>query len=256
MNMTDILLKIKDLHASVGDKEILKGIDLEIRRGEIHAVMGPNGAGKSTLSSVLTGKPNYEVTAGSVKFDGKDLLAMKPEERAWAGLFMSFQYPIEIPGVSITNFMKTAINSKLKAQGEEPMKAGDFLKLMKQKMAFVQMKPEFAKREVNVGFSGGEKKRNEIFQMAMLEPKLAILDETDSGLDIDALRIVGTGVTKLHRSDNATIVITHYQRLLDYIVPDFVHVLYKGRIIYSGDRSLALKLEKEGYDWLINDYKE
>ena len=256
MTMTDILLKITDLHASVADKEILKGINLEIRRGEIHAVMGPNGAGKSTLSSVLTGKPNYEVTSGTIEFDGKDLLTMKPEERAWAGLFMSFQYPIEIPGVSITNFMKTAINSKLKAQGKEPMKAGDFLKLMKQKMAFVQMKPEFAKREVNVGFSGGEKKRNEIFQMAMLEPKLAILDETDSGLDIDALRIVGTGVTKLHRSDNATIVITHYQRLLDYIVPDFVHVLYKGRIIYSGDRSLALKLEKEGYDWLINDYKE
>ena len=256
MTMTDILLKITDLHASVADNEILKGINLEIRRGEIHAVMGPNGAGKSTLSSVLTGKPNYEVTSGTIEFDGKDLLTMKPEERAWAGLFMSFQYPIEIPGVSITNFMKTAINSKLKAQGKEPMKAGDFLKLMKHKMAFVQMKPEFAKREVNVGFSGGEKKRNEIFQMAMLEPKLAILDETDSGLDIDALRIVGMGVTKLHRSDNATIVITHYQRLLDYIVPDFVHVLYKGHIIYSGDRSLALKLEKEGYDWLINDYKE
>lgn len=254
MNMTDILLKITDLHASVGDKEILKGINLEIRRGEIHAMMGPNGAGKSTLSSVLTGKPNYEVTAGSIEFDGKDLLAMKPEERAWAGLFMSFQYPIEIPGVSITNFMKTAINSKLKAQGKEPMKAGDFLKLMKQKMSFVQMKPEFAKREVNVGFSGGEKKRNEIFQMAMLDPKLAILDETDSGLDIDALRIVATGVTKLHTPQNATVVITHYQRLLDYIVPDVVHVLYKGRIIYTGDKTLALKLEKEGYDWLINEY--
>lgn len=250
MNMTDILLKIKDLHASVGDKEILKGIDLEIRRGEIHAVMGPNGAGKSTLSSVLTGKPNYEVTAGSIKFDGKDLLAMKPEERAWAGLFMSFQYPIEIPGVSITNFMKTAINSKLKAQGKEPMKAGDFLKLMKQKMAFVQMKPEFAKREVNVGFSGGEKKRNEIFQMAMLEPKLAILDETDSGLDIDALRIVAHGVNQLRTPENAAIVITHYQRLLDYIKPDVVHVLYKGRIVKTAGPELALELEEKGYDWI------
>lgn len=250
MNMTDILLKIKDLHASVGDKEILKGINLEIRRGEIHAVMGPNGAGKSTLSSVLTGKPNYEVTAGSIKFDGKDLLAMKPEERAWAGLFMSFQYPIEIPGVSITNFMKTAINSKLKAQGKEPMKAGDFLKLMKQKMAFVQMKPEFAKREVNVGFSGGEKKRNEIFQMAMLEPKLAILDETDSGLDIDALRIVAHGVNQLRTPENAAIVITHYQRLLDYIKPDVVHVLYKGRIVKTAGPELALELEEKGYDWI------
>ena len=201
--MTDILLKITDLHASVADNEILKGINLEIRRGEIHAVMGPNGAGKSTLSSVLTGKPNYEVTSGTIEFDGKDLLTMKPEERAWAGLFMSFQYPIEIPGVSITNFMKTAINSKLKAQGKEPMKAGDFLKLMKQKMAFVQMKPEFAKREVNVGFSGGEKKRNEIFQMAMLDPTLTILDETDSGLDVDALKIVADGVNALHTPEKS-----------------------------------------------------
>ncbi len=250
MNMTDILLKIKDLHASVGDKEILKGIDLEIRRGEIHAVMGPNGAGKSTLSSVLTGKPNYEVTAGSIKFDGMDLLAMKPEERAWAGLFMSFQYPIEIPGVSITNFMKTAINSKLKAQGEEPMKAGDFLKLMKQKMAFVQMKPEFAKREVNVGVSGGEKKRNEIFQMAMLDPTLAILDETDSGLDVDALKIVADGVNALHTPEKSAIVITHYQRLLDYIKPDIVHVLYKGRIVKTAGPELALELEEKGYDWI------
>ena len=235
MNMTDILLKIKDLHASVGDKEILKGIDLEIRRGEIHAVMGPNGAGKSTLSSVLTGKPNYEVTAGSIKFDGKDLLAMKPEERAWAGLFMSFQYPIEIPGVSITNFMKTAINSKLKAQGKEPMKAGDFLKLMKQKMAFVQMKPEFAKR-------------NDIFQMAMLDPTLAILDETDSGLDVDALKIVADGVNALHTPEKSAIVITHYQKLLEYVRPDVVHVLKDGRIVATGGYELIDKIEKYGFE--------
>ena len=248
MNMTDILLKITDLHASVGDKEILKGINLEIRRGEIHAVMGPNGAGKSTLSSVLTGKPNYEITAGSIEFDGKDLLAMKPEERAWAGLFMSFQYPIEIPGVSITNFMKTAINSKLKAQGKEPMKAGDFLKLMKQKMAFVQMKPEFAKREVNVGFSGGEKKRNEIFQMAMLDPTLAILDETDSGLDVDALKIVADGVNALHTPEKSAIVITHYQKLLEYVRPDVVHVLKDGRIVATGGYELIDKIEKDGFE--------
>lgn len=252
--MSDIILKIKGLKAGIEGKEILKGIDLEIRKGEIHAFMGPNGAGKSTLSSVLAGKPQYTVTEGTIEYMGKDLLAMSPEERSWAGIFMSFQYPVEIPGVSITNFMKTAVNSHREAKGLEPMKAGEFLKLLREKMAFVQMRPEFAKREVNVGFSGGEKKRNEIFQMAMLDPKLAILDETDSGLDIDALRIVATGVTKLHRADNATVVITHYQRLLDYIVPDVVHVLYKGRIIHSGDKSLALKLEKEGYDWLINEY--
>ena len=252
--MSDIILKIKGLKAGIEGKEILKGIDLEIRKGEIHAFMGPNGAGKSTLSSVLAGKPQYTVTEGTIEYMGKDLLSMSPEERSWAGIFMSFQYPVEIPGVSITNFMKTAVNSHREAKGLEPMKAGEFLKLLREKMAFVQMRPEFAKREVNVGFSGGEKKRNEIFQMAMLDPKLAILDETDSGLDIDDLRIVATGVTKLHRADNATVVITHYQRLLDYIVPDVVHVLYKGRIIYSGDKSLALKLEKEGYDWLINEY--
>ena len=252
----EILLKIEGLRASVEDKEILKGVDLVIRKGEIHAVMGPNGAGKSTLSAVLAGKPQFTVTAGSIEFMGQDLLAMSPEERAWAGIFLSFQYPVEIPGVTITNFMKTAVNAHRAGKGLEPLKAGDFLKLMREKMAFVQMKPEFAKREVNVGFSGGEKKKNEIFQMAMLEPTLSILDETDSGLDIDALRIVATGVTRLKREDNATVVITHYQRLLDYIVPDYVHVLYKGRIIYSGDKSLALKLEKEGYDWLINDYKE
>ena len=246
----DILLEIKGLHASVGDKEILKGIDLTIRKGEIHAVMGPNGAGKSTLSSVLTGKPLYTVTEGSITFMGKDLLAMSPEERSWAGIFMSFQYPIEIPGVTITNFMKTAINAKRKSEGLEPMKGGEFLKLMKEKMAFVQMRPEFAKREVNVGFSGGEKKRNEIFQMAMLEPKLSILDETDSGLDIDALRIVASGVNKLKTANNATIVITHYQRLLDYIKPDVVHVLYKGRIVKTAGPELALELEEKGYDWI------
>ncbi len=246
--MSDIILKINGLHAKVADKEILKGIDLEIRRGEIHAVMGPNGAGKSTLSSVLTGKPDYEVTEGTIEFMGQDLLAMKPEERAWAGLFMSFQYPIEIPGVSITNFMKTALNSKLKAEGEEPMKAGDFLKLMKEKMALVQMKPEFAKREVNVGFSGGEKKRNEIFQMAMLDPTLAILDETDSGLDVDALKIVADGVNALHTPDKAAIVITHYQKLLEYVRPDAVHVLKAGKIVASGGNEIIDRIEEYGFE--------
>lgn len=246
--MSDILLKISGLHAKVADKEILKGIDLEIRRGEIHAVMGPNGAGKSTLSSVLTGKPDYEVTEGSIEFLGQDLLAMKPEERAWAGMFMSFQYPIEIPGVSITNFMKTAINSRLKAEGNEPMKAGDFLKLMKEKMALVQMKPEFAKREVNVGFSGGEKKRNEIFQMAMLDPTLAILDETDSGLDVDALKIVADGVNALHTPDKAAIVITHYQKLLEYVRPDSVHVLKAGKIVATGGNELIDRIERYGFE--------
>jgi Fe-S cluster assembly ATP-binding protein len=246
--MSDIILKISGLHAKVADKEILKGIDLEIRRGEIHAVMGPNGAGKSTLSSVLTGKPDYEVTEGSIEFLGQDLLAMKPEERAWAGMFMSFQYPIEIPGVSITNFMKTAINSRLKAEGKEPMKAGDFLKLMKEKMALVQMKPEFAKREVNVGFSGGEKKRNEIFQMAMLNPTLAILDETDSGLDVDALKIVADGVNALHTPDKAAIVITHYQKLLEYVRPDSVHVLKAGKIVATGGNELIDRIERYGFE--------
>ena len=225
------LLKIHGLHAVVGDKEILKGIDLEVGKGEIHAVMGPNGAGKSTLSAVLTGKPDYEVTAGSIEFMGRNLLEMKPEERAWAGMFLSFQYPVEIPGVSITNFMKTAINSKREAQGLEPMKGGEFLKLMKEKMALVQMKPEFAKREVNVGFSGGEKKRNEIFQMAMLDPVLAILDETDSGLDVDALKIVADGVNALHTPEKSAIVITHYQKLLEYVRPDVVHILKDGKIV-------------------------
>ena len=246
--MSDIILKISGLHAKVADKEILKGIDLEIRRGEIHAVMGPNGAGKSTLSSVLAGKPDYEVTEGTVEFLGKDLLAMKPEERAWAGIFLSFQYPVEIPGVSITNFMKTAINSRLKAEGKEAMKAGDFLKLMKEKMALVQMKPEFAKREVNVGFSGGEKKRNEIFQMAMLDPTLAILDETDSGLDVDALKIVADGVNALHTPDKAAIVITHYQKLLEYVRPDSVHVLKAGKIVATGGNELIDRIERYGFE--------
>ena len=246
--MNDILLEIKDLHAKAGEKEILRGINLTIRKGEIHAVMGPNGAGKSTLSAVLTGKPSYEVTSGSVTFMGRDLLEMKPEERAWAGLFRSFQYPVEIPGVSITNFMKTAINSRRKAQGLEPMKAGDFLKLMKEKMALVQMKPEFARREVNVGFSGGEKKRNEIFQMAMLDPSLAILDETDSGLDVDALRIVADGVNSLHTPEKSAIVITHYQKLLEYVRPDIVHVLKEGRIVRTGGREIVEMIEKDGFE--------
>ena len=246
--MNDILLEIKDLHAKAGEKEILRGINLTIRKGEIHAVMGPNGAGKSTLSAVLTGKPSYEVTSGSVTFMGRDLLEMKPEERAWAGLFLSFQYPVEIPGVSITNFMKTAINSRRKAQGLEPMKAGDFLKLMKEKMALVQMKPEFARREVNVGFSGGEKKRNEIFQMAMLDPSLAILDETDSGLDVDALRIVADGVNSLHTPEKSAIVITHYQKLLEYVRPDIVHVLKEGRIVRTGGREIVVMIEKDGFE--------
>ena len=246
--MNDILLEIKDLHAKAGEKEILRGINLTIRKGEIHAVMGPNGAGKSTLSAVLTGKPSYEVTSGSVTFMGRDLLEMKPEERAWAGLFLSFQYPVESPGVSITNFMKTAINSRRKAQGLEPMKAGDFLKLMKEKMTLVQMKPEFARREVNVGFSGGEKKRNEIFQMAMLDPSLAILDETDSGLDVDALRIVADGVNSLHTPEKSAIVITHYQKLLEYVRPDIVHVLKEGRIVRTGGREIVEMIEKDGFE--------
>lgn len=244
----DILLDIKGLHAAVEDKEILKGVDLTIRKGEIHAVMGPNGAGKSTLSAVLAGKPQFTVTAGSIEFMGKDLLAMAPEERAWAGIFLSFQYPVEIPGVSITNFMKAAVNSKRQGLGLEPFSAGEFLKLMREKMAFVQMKPEFAKREVNVGFSGGEKKRNEIFQMAMLDPTLAILDETDSGLDVDALRIVANGVNSLHTPEKSAIVITHYQRLLEYIVPDVVHILKDGRIVKTAGRELVDVIEAEGYD--------
>lgn len=250
MDMSDILLEIKGLHASVGEKEILSGIDLVIRRGEIHAVMGPNGAGKSTLSQILTGKPGYTVTAGSINYMGRDLLAMKPEERAWAGIFMSFQYPVEIPGVSITNFMKTALNAKRQSEGLSPMKAGDFLKLMREKMAFVGMKPDFAKREVNVGFSGGEKKRNEIFQMAMLQPTFCILDETDSGLDVDALRVVAEGFNKLRNEKTSAMVITHYQRLLDYIRPDIVHVLLDGRIVKTAGPELAREIEERGFDWI------
>ena len=250
------MLSVKDLHASVGEKEILRGINLEVKAGEVHAIMGPNGSGKSTFASVLAGNEKFTVTGGSVEFMGRNLLEMSIEDRARLGLFLGFQYPVEIPGVTMANFMKMAVNEQRKFRGEEPLSAGEFLKLMRQKSSVVELDTKLTSRAVNEGFSGGEKKKNEIFQMAMLEPKLAILDETDSGLDIDALRIVATGVTKLHTEDNATVVITHYQRLLDYIVPDFVHVLYKGRIIYSGDKSLALKLEKEGYDWLINDYKE
>ena len=246
--MNEILLKIENLHARIADKEILKGIDLEIRRGEVHAVMGPNGAGKSTLSSVLTGKPQYEVTEGKITFQGRDLLSMSPEERAWAGLFLSFQYPVEIPGVSITNFMKTAVNARRKAEGLEEMKGAEFLKLLREKMAFVQMKPEFAKREVNVGFSGGEKKRNEIFQMAMLEPVLAILDETDSGLDVDALKIVADGVNALRTPERSSIIITHYQKLLEYVVPDTVHVLKEGKIVATGGRELVDIIENQGFD--------
>lgn len=248
--MSDIILKIKGLKAGIEGNEILKGIDLEIRKGEIHAFMGPNGAGKSTLSSVLAGKPQYTVTEGTIEYMGKDLLSMSPEERSWAGIFMSFQYPVEIPGVSITNFMKTAVNSHREAKGLEPMKAGEFLKLLREKMAFVQMRPEFAKREVNVGFSGGEKKRNEIFQMAMLDPVLSILDETDSGLDVDALRIVANGVNALHTPEKASIVITHYQRLLEYIVPDVVHVLKDGRIVKTAGKELVDFIEENGYDKL------
>jgi len=243
-----MLLEIHNLHATVSDKEILKGIDLEIAPGTVHAIMGPNGAGKSTLAAVLTGKPGYEITEGSIRFQGQDLLAMSPEERAWAGLFLSFQYPIEIPGVTITAFMKAAVNAKRKAQGLPEMKTADFLKLMKEKMAFVQMKPEFAKREVNVGFSGGEKKRNEIFQMALLDPSLSILDETDSGLDVDALKIVADGVNALRSPEKSAIIVTHYHKLLEYVQPQFVHVLKAGRIVKTGGRELIDAIESKGFD--------
>ncbi len=246
----DILLEVKDLRAKVEDKEILKGINLTIRPGEVHAIMGPNGSGKSTLSSVLAGNPAFTVTGGEAVFHGVDLLSLSPEDRSHEGLFLSFQYPVEIPGVSMVNFMRAAVNAKREYFHEPPMSASDFLKLMRQKRAVVDLDNKLASRSVNEGFSGGEKKRNEIFQMAVLEPRLAILDETDSGLDIDALRVVAGGVNKLKTDRNATIVITHYQRLLDYIKPDFVHVLYKGRIVRTGGPELALELEERGYDWI------
>lgn len=246
----NIMLEVKNLHATINGKEILKGINLVIKTGEVHAIMGPNGSGKSTLSAVLVGNPMYEVTQGEVTFNGKDLLAMAPEDRAHEGLFLSFQYPVEIPGVSMTNFMRAAINEKRKYQGQEPMSAGDFIKLMKEKRKVVELDSKLSNRSVNEGFSGGEKKRNEIFQMAMLEPTLSILDETDSGLDVDALRIVAEGVNKLKRLDTSTIVITHYDRLLDLIKPDIVHVLFNGRIVKTGGPELAKDIEEKGYDWI------
>ena len=248
--MNKPILEIKDLHASIGGKEILKGVNLVINEGEVHAIMGPNGAGKSTLSAVLTGNPAYEVTSGEVYLRGQNLLTMEPEMRARAGVFLSFQYPVEIPGVSMTNFMRTAINEKRAYEGKEPLSAKEFLSLMREKKRMLELPDKLNNRSVNEGFSGGEKKKNEIFQMAMLEPCLAILDETDSGLDIDALRIVAEGVNKLKTPQNASIVITHYQRLLDYIVPDFVHVLADGKIVKTGDKTLALELEEKGYEGL------
>ena len=247
------MLTINNLHASIEGKNILKGINLEVKAGEVHAIMGPNGSGKSTLASVLAGREDYDVTEGSVTFQGRDLLEWSPEERARNGVFLAFQYPVEIPGVSNINFLKTAMNEIREAKGLEPIKAKDFLKRVKEKSALVQLQDGLTSRSVNEGFSGGEKKRNEIFQMAMLEPKLSILDETDSGLDIDALRIVADGVNKLKSPENATIVVTHYQRLLDYIVPDYVHVLMGGRIVKSGDKNLALELEERGYDWIKDE---
>jgi Fe-S cluster assembly ATP-binding protein len=244
------MIKIKNLHANIEGKEILKGLNLEVKAGEVHAIMGPNGAGKSTLASILAGREEYEITDGSVEFDGKDLLELSTEDRAREGLFLAFQYPVEIPGVSNINFLRTALNEIREFKGEEPISAKDFMKMVREKSALVELDSKLANRSVNEGFSGGEKKRNEIFQMAMLEPKLSILDETDSGLDIDALRIVANGVNKLKTSNNASIVITHYQRLLDYIVPDFVHVLYDGKIVKSGPKELALELEEKGYDWI------
>ena len=247
------MIKIENLHASIDGNEILKGINLEVKAGEVHAIMGPNGSGKSTLASVLAGREEYEVTEGKVSFLGEDLLEMEPEDRSRAGLFLAFQYPVEIPGVSNINFLKTAINEAREKKGLEPMSAKEFLSKVKEKSKLVELDGKLANRSVNEGFSGGEKKRNEIFQMAMLEPKLSVLDETDSGLDIDALRVVAEGVNKLKTKENASIVITHYQRLLDYIVPDFVHVLYKGKIVKTGPKELALELEEKGYDWIIKE---
>ncbi len=244
------MIKIKNLHANIEGKEILKGLDLEVKAGEVHAIMGPNGAGKSTLASILAWREEYEITAGSISFDGKDLLELSTEDRAREGLFLAFQYPVEIPGVSNINFLRTALNEIREYKGEEPISAKDFMQMVRDKSALVELDSKLANRSVNEGFSGGEKKRNEIFQMAMLNPKLAILDETDSGLDIDALRIVANGVNKLKTPHNASIVITHYQRLLDYIVPDFVHVLYDGKIVKTGPKELALTLEEKGYDWI------
>ena len=248
------MIKINDLHASIDGKEILKGLNLEVKAGEVHAIMGPNGAGKSTLASVLAGREEYEITSGSVDFDGKDLLDMSTEDRAREGLFLAFQYPVEIPGVSNINFLRTALNEIREYKGEEQISAKDFMSMVREKSKIVELDAKLASRSVNEGFSGGEKKRNEIFQMAMLDPKLSILDETDSGLDIDALRIVANGVNTLKSSKNATIVITHYQRLLDYIVPDFVHVLYNGRIVKTGPKELALELEEKGYDWIKAEF--
>jgi Fe-S cluster assembly ATP-binding protein len=248
------MLSIQNLRAEIEGKKILKGINLDIKPGEVHAIMGPNGSGKSTLASVLAGREDYDVTGGTVSFLGKNLLELSPEDRAKEGLFLAFQYPVEIPGLSTTNFIKTAVNEKRKYHGQEPLDAVAFLKLMKEKMALVNIDQSLLSRSLNEGFSGGEKKRNEIFQMAMLEPKLAILDETDSGLDIDAIRIVANGVNKLRNKENAVLVVTHYQRLLDYIVPDFVHVLYNGRIVKSGPKELALELEERGYDFIKNEF--
>ena len=244
------MLKIKDLRVEIEGKEIIKGLDLEINKGEVHAIMGPNGAGKSTLSAVIAGREEYEVTGGSIEFEGKDIMELAPEDRAHLGIFLSFQYPVEIPGVSVTNFIKMAINENRKARGLEPMPAKDLLKRMREKQQLLEMDKAFMSRAINEGFSGGEKKRNEIFQMAMLDPKLSILDETDSGLDIDALRIVANGVNKLKNKHNGVMIITHYQRLLEHIIPDFVHVLFDGKIVKTGDKNLALRLEDEGYDWI------
>ena len=250
------MLVVKELEASVGDTKILKGINLEIKAGEIHAIMGPNGSGKSTLASVLAGREEYTVTGGSATYMGEDLLDLSPEDRARKGLFLAFQYPIEIPGVNTTNFLRTSLNEVRKFKGLEPLNGADFLKLMKEKMKIIEIDKSLTSRSVNEGFSGGEKKKSEIFQMALLEPKLAILDETDSGLDIDALRVVADGVNQLRNKDNAMIIITHYQRLLDYIVPDYVHIIYDGRIVKSGDKSLAITLEEKGYEWIKEEFGE